>query len=196
MTPFSGTFGPGESRAATADSRVEVLKMPTTEPLPDHPRNSDARSESPAATGRVVVGVDGSATARVALSYAAEVASWQHWTLHLVHGWHISYPAGVYGLDVGLFEKGIQEAAEELVARLEAEVRSEHPGLEIRHTVGEGAPARMLVEASEGAELLVVGSRGLGGLSSLALGSVSQSCVHHAHCPVLVVRPRSHRASA
>ncbi|HLI44036.1 MAG TPA: universal stress protein [Acidimicrobiales bacterium] len=171
--------------------------MSTPEPLPDHAGNGDAPSQSALpTTGRVVVGVDGSAAARVALSWAAEVASWRHWTLHLVHAWHINYPAGVYGLDFGLFEKSMQEAAEELVATLEAEVGSAHPALEIRHTVGEGAPARMLVEASKGAELLVVGSRGLGGFSSLALGSVGQSCVHHAHCPVLVVRPRSHDTAA
>jgi nucleotide-binding universal stress UspA family protein len=67
-------------------------------------------------------------------------------------------------------------------------VRSDHPSVEVETTVVEGQPARVLVDMSADADLLVVGSRGLGGFSGLLLGSVSQQCVHHAHCPVTVVR--------
>ena len=52
----------------------------------------------------------------------------------------------------------------------------------------EGAPSAVLVDESRDADLLVVGSRGLGGFSGLLLGSVSQQCAHHAACPVVIVR--------
>ena len=61
-------------------------------------------------------------------------------------------------------------------------------GLEIEWLGVPGNPAEVLVRASLGATLLVVGSRGLGGFMGLVLGSVSSQCVHHSHCPVLVVR--------
>ena len=56
----------------------------------------------------------------------------------------------------------------------------------------EGIPAQVLLDASDGADLLVVGSRGHGGFTGALLGSVSQHCVHHAHCPVVVIRAQEH----
>ena len=61
-------------------------------------------------------------------------------------------------------------------------------------SIVEGQAARVLVEAARGAELLVVGSRGLGGFRSLLLGSVGQQCAHHALCPVVIVRAERPRA--
>jgi nucleotide-binding universal stress UspA family protein len=55
----------------------------------------------------------------------------------------------------------------------------------------ERTPAKALIEASDGADLLVVGSRGLGGFKGLLLGSVSQQCSHHARCPVTIVRAKA-----
>jgi nucleotide-binding universal stress UspA family protein len=62
------------------------------------------------------------------------------------------------------------------------------PDVTVETVVVEGPPARLLVEMSSDADLLVIGTRGLGGFSRLLLGSVSKQCVHHAHCPVTVVR--------
>jgi nucleotide-binding universal stress UspA family protein len=61
-------------------------------------------------------------------------------------------------------------------------------GLEVEWLAVPGNPAEVLIEASRGAALLVVGSRGVGGFMGLMMGSVSTQCVHHSHCPVLVVR--------
>jgi nucleotide-binding universal stress UspA family protein len=67
-------------------------------------------------------------------------------------------------------------------------VEAEFPGLAVEHSPLEGSAASILVDLSRSADLLVVGSRGLGGFRGLLLGSVSQQCVLHAHCPVTVVR--------
>jgi nucleotide-binding universal stress UspA family protein len=81
-----------------------------------------------------------------------------------------------------------QRRAEQMLRETVERVRSDHPSVKVVTAVIEGPPARVLVDMSAEAYLLVVGSRGRGGFSGLLLGSVSQQCVHHAHCPVTVVR--------
>ena len=70
-----------------------------------------------------------------------------------------------------------------------AEWTAKYPDVDVRRHVMQGRPADILVDPSEGAALVVVGSRGRGGFSGLLLGSVSRNVVHRAHCPVVVVRP-------
>jgi nucleotide-binding universal stress UspA family protein len=67
--------------------------------------------------------------------------------------------------------------------------RGQEPAIVVEGVLREPPAAEALIEASEGAEMLVVGSRGLSGLTMLALGSVSGECVHRARCPVVIVRP-------
>ncbi len=67
-------------------------------------------------------------------------------------------------------------------------VAADHPEVTIDLTVEEGHPAPVLVTASKGASLLVVGSRGHGEFAGMLIGSVSEHCVTNAHCPVLVLR--------
>ncbi len=145
--------------------------------------------------GQVVVGIDDSEGARDALRWAADVAKWRNWTLHIVHTWHVHYPVAPFSPDLGTIEHAVVEAAEATCKKIEAEVLGADHGLDIRRTIVEGSPAHILISASESADLLVVGSRGHGGFASLALGSVGQACVHHAHCPVLIVRPHGRRQS-
>jgi nucleotide-binding universal stress UspA family protein len=74
------------------------------------------------------------------------------------------------------------------VAKGISTAQSRHPEVTIVSLVVEGHAAAVLVERSEGADLLVVGTRGHGRFTGMLLGSVSEHCVIHARCPVLVVR--------
>ena len=74
------------------------------------------------------------------------------------------------------------------LGRVVEEVLGEHPAVAVQALAVSGPPARVLVEAAEEADLLVIGSRGRGGFAGVMLGSVSLHCVSHAPCPVVVVR--------
>jgi nucleotide-binding universal stress UspA family protein len=134
----------------------------------------------------IVVGVDGSPDAARALRWALDEARRRDARLLLVHGVEIGVAAASpYGSGVVLEQ--LQEAGAEVLAETVASVRAE--GVEVDGRVEVGSAAHALIEASREAELLVVGCRGHGGFSGLLLGSVSAACAHHAHCPVVVVRP-------
>jgi nucleotide-binding universal stress UspA family protein len=153
-------------------------------------RNSETR-------GTIVVGVDGSAGARHALRWAAAEARLRGSLLLIVHAWRIGYtgvPGGGYGSLGGPFDpfpgfgaSDMYRAAEELLEQVTAGLEREAEGIEIERRVVEGGAPEVLVAAAAEADLLVVGSRGHGGFAGLLLGSVSQQCAHHAHCPVVIV---------
>jgi nucleotide-binding universal stress UspA family protein len=81
-----------------------------------------------------------------------------------------------------------ERAAVTLAAKL-IDHRRDHPSVAASERVAEATPADALIDASRGADLLVVGSRGRSALAGLALGSVSTAVLHRAYCPVAVVRP-------
>ena len=142
---------------------------------------------------RIVVGVDGSETSRHALRWAADEAQAHDAELHVVHAWEVpGLGAGVGlgpGRRTGAAPEGQRDAAQQLLSDvLEAELGADPPG-NVRSSIGRGSAASVLLEASEGADLLVVGSRGLGGFKGLLLGSVSTKMANHARCPVVIVRP-------
>lgn len=139
---------------------------------------------------RVVVGIDGSAQAGRALDFAFDEASRRGWPLRVVHAWDVA----VIGFDVDSTtypEGGILDDVEGAETRLGAQVLSGHvatyPDVEVEVRIVRGAAGRVLVDAGEDASLLVVGSRGRGGFTSLLLGSVSHKVIHHASCSVAVV---------
>jgi nucleotide-binding universal stress UspA family protein len=141
--------------------------------------------------GPVVVGVDGSECANAALKIAAKEARLHGARLHVVSAWEVP-PAiyGVGGFTPQLDEATIQafrEAAELIVREAVARVHGLDPDLDCNGEAIEGQPASAILGAGEEASMIIVGNRGLGGFSSLLLGSVSQQVAHHANCPVLVV---------
>jgi nucleotide-binding universal stress UspA family protein len=146
-------------------------------------------SPQPRPGGRIVVGVDGSSSSLDALGWAAAQAELTGSTLEVVSTW--DWPASL-GWAVPVPDDF--DASADAVRGLEtalAVVQAEHPGLSIEIRVVEGHPAPVLVEASRDAGLLVVGSRGRGAFAGMLLGSVSEHCVTHAHCPVVVHRSAS-----
>ncbi|MCO5971655.1 universal stress protein [Actinoallomurus soli] len=136
-----------------------------------------------AGNGRIVVGVDGSEPSKRALEWAIRQARVTGGSVEAIASWQLPTAYGwVPPADVDW--EG--DAAKELTEAVRA-VAGDQPSVPIRSTVVEGNPAEVLVNASRDAELLVVGNRGHGGFAGLLLGSVSQQCVHHAHCPVVVI---------
>ncbi|MGO8864521.1 MAG: universal stress protein [Acidimicrobiales bacterium] len=130
---------------------------------------------------RVVVGIDGSEGGRRALEWAAAEAGRTGAVLEA----HASYGPGYVFITTNEVHESLQQLIDEAADRV-AQIA---PGLTFKGLTHEDSAAKVLIEASEGADLLVVGSRGLGGFSGLLLGSVSHQCSLHAHCPVVIVRP-------
>jgi nucleotide-binding universal stress UspA family protein len=162
----------------------------------------------------IVVGVDASPGALLALSWAADEARLRMATLEVVHAYHgqalaapLYFPstealpaqatAGQQPPDEtatetaeqrAQFEAAVRHQAEALLDGLLGKLQEAVNGIDVRRRVVEDRnPAECLVELSEDADLVVVGSRGRGGFSSLLLGSVSHAVVLHGRCPVVVV---------
>lgn len=135
---------------------------------------------------RIVVGVDGSAASKAALQWAARQAALTQADLDVVIAWH---PPATYGYVPDTADTDFEGAARETIDELVGEVLGPDTPLSVRTLVKKGHSAPVLIEAAQGADLLVVGSRGHGAFSGMLLGSTSLHCVHHAGCPVLVARP-------
>lgn len=135
----------------------------------------------------VVVGVDGSPASEAAVAFAFEAAALRGVPLVAVHVWHDVLIDQTLAplLDWDAIESDEREVLAERLAGWPAK----YPDVPVRRLVVRDRAARTLVEESGRAQLVVVGSRGRGGFRGLLLGSVSQALLHHAHCPVAVVRP-------
>ena len=131
------------------------------------------------------MGVDGSPSSNAALLWAADEAASTGSQLKLFHTWEWLTSAG-WAMVPTDFDPS--HDAQTVLDRAVEPVLGTHPDLEISAVVAEGQAAEVLTNASTGAELLVVGSRGHGEVSGMLLGSVSDYCITHAHCPVLVMR--------
>jgi len=143
---------------------------------------------------QIVVGVDGSPESKAALVWALDEARLRGVGLRVVSAWH---DVDLSAVDASGFvqpevESALRELGERKLADVLADVNARRFGVEVESEVVDAPPAEALLGASDGADLLVVGSRGRGGFIGLLLGSVSHQCAHHASCPVAIVRKRPH----
>jgi nucleotide-binding universal stress UspA family protein len=134
---------------------------------------------------RIVVGVDGFESSKAALRWAIHLAKLTGAVVEAITAWHI--PAGT-GLVTAADMPDFQEDARNVLCEAMAEMCAIDPDVQVCPRVVQGRAGQVLVDAAEGADLLVVGSRGHGGMAEALLGSVGQYCVHHAACPVVIMR--------
>lgn len=188
----TGTRGHGELASAIlgstayavvahAECPVVIVRGPdgataAPQPGPGHP---------------VVVGVDNVEQSGRALDGAADLAADTGALLRVLRAELVD--PSMWGFSPGVADEAeiaavIQSYDEHLVERVLTQVRERHPDLAVEAVVEHGNPAHLLAHASEGAGMVVVGSRGRGGFSGLLLGSVSHAVIHRAQCPVMVLR--------
>ena len=139
---------------------------------------------------RIVVGVDGSPASRTALEWAGDEAVRHGSELVVLTAW-LPVPPPLAGTSSTLPTHGLTDAGEtakELLMAAVRDVLGEDPPVLVQPQVKEGSAVKLLIDFSEDADLLVVGSSGHGGFAGMLLGSVSQHVTAHAKCTVVVVR--------
>ena len=144
-----------------------------------------------AISGTIVVGVDGSESSTQALQWAVQQAAAEHRALTLVHAAHGLAPAfndGVY-VDADGARRALEADGRTILGEARQAVAWKQPDLEVHEVLELADPREVLLQLSEHAAMVVVGSRGRGRVASLLLGSTSVAVVRHATCPVVVVRP-------
>jgi nucleotide-binding universal stress UspA family protein len=135
----------------------------------------------------IVVGIDGSPTSDAALAFAMDEASLRSVPLIAYHVWSdTAHQPGVQTQPFVLDWNAIRDAEQEALTERLAGWPERYPEVEIHHVVERDRPAHGLVRQSALAQLVVVGSRGRGGLTGMLLGSTSHALIHHAACPVVV----------
>lgn len=139
-----------------------------------------ANDKSAGSSKRIVVGVDGSECANKALDWAAAYADRTGSVLEIQTAYEPGY--------VHITGDEVQRVMGRIVDEARARVATLAPDVATTCETHEEVPAKALIDAGDGADLLVVGSRGLGGFKALLVGSVSQQCSLHARCPVTIVR--------
>jgi nucleotide-binding universal stress UspA family protein len=134
---------------------------------------------------RIVVGVDGFESSKAALRWAIHQAKLTGAVVEAVTAWHVPVGTGwVPPADMPDY----QDDAFAILTEAITEMCAVDPDVQVCPRVVEGRAGQVLVDAAQGADLLVVGSRGHAGLAEALLGSVGQYCVHHAPCPVVIMR--------
>lgn len=143
------------------------------------------------ATGRIVVGIDGSQASRHALRWALAEARVRGAALEAVHVWRYpvwTYSPAIVTPPVFAHDDLLAEARKVLDDAVDEVVADDQQRPAVQRVVREGAAAEQLVKQAQDADLLVVGHRGRGGFAGLLLGSIAHQCAAHAACPVVIVR--------
>jgi nucleotide-binding universal stress UspA family protein len=182
---FSGLLLGSVSRQCVHRSHCPVVVIRPSDNRDSATQQSDLAPGLAPLTRRIVVGVDGSPSSTAALTWAAEEAESTGATLELIHTWEWMASSG-WAMVPSNFDP--REDARTVLNQAADPVRLLFPGLELTTRVVEGRASDALTRASLGAELLAVGCRGHGEASGMVLGSVSDYCVTHASCPVLIMR--------
>lgn len=133
---------------------------------------------------RIVVGVDESEQSKHALRWAGRLAAWMGAEIDVVSAWYL--PVG-YGWGAVPLEWSPTVDLEKRISALVDDIFGSERPAPVNIVVREAAPSELLIQRSENAEMVIVGSRGMGGFRGLLLGSVSAKVAEHAKCPVLVV---------
>ncbi|MFI7065250.1 universal stress protein [Kribbella sp. NPDC050124] len=137
--------------------------------------------------GRVVAGIDGSPAAEIAIRWAATEAAARGAELHLVHAF--VWPLFNVPLGASELAPGLRAAADRIVRQAIESAEKFEPGIAVEGRRADGFPAPVLIAASADADLVVIGSRGLGVTLGAMLGSTGLDLTANARCPVVVVRP-------
>ncbi|WP_020658890.1 universal stress protein [Amycolatopsis benzoatilytica] len=144
--------------------------------------------------GPVAVGIDGSPNSEAAIATAFEEASFRGVPLVAVHAWvDVVYDSTASTARLMPQWETLQPNEERLLAERLAGWQEKYPDVEVQRRLVRDRPRHALLDESDRAQLVVVGSHGRGGFAGMLLGSTSQAMIHHASCPVLVVRPEPQR---
>ncbi len=166
----------------SARARCPVVVTPATD---DHGREDYAHTER----GPVAVGVGRGSLSDAALGFGFEEASVRGVDLMAVHIWNeATIETGWPDYPMRLSEDDVIEAEHRALAECLAGWRERYPDVDVDSRVRKGKPAKNLLSEARAAQLIVVGTSGKSALAGLSLGSTSQAVLHHAHCPVAMVR--------
>jgi nucleotide-binding universal stress UspA family protein len=152
-----------------------------------------AMSSKPIPPGAIVVGVDGSPTSDLALGWAVEEAARRMLPLHVIHAFSYGYPMTDIG--IGYAINGLRELADDVRKNAVARARRANPELVVTWSEPACRPAPALVDASETANTVVLGARGMSAARGAFMGSVSVQVAAHASCPVVILHDSPARAA-
>jgi len=182
---FRGLVLGSVSEACLHHTTVPLAIIPSPEPIDG---SADAgRAPRAAESGRIVVGIDGSDSARRALQWALDEARRREASVDVVHAWQTPYvvPSPLAGvpLDVDVIEKHARSTLDRMVDGED----TRHQPARVERILVQGGAARAVLDTARGADLVVLGTRGLGGFKGLLLGSVTHHVAHHLRCPLVVI---------